>query len=141
LSVLAVALAGPRVHPVVSSSLTWAAVGFAMGMCGYVWSRFTAKCVEPPELDEDEAQPEAKTVQWLLRERKRRWRDRPLVRVSPVLIASAWALAGAAIFAPADLSLGLPAVGVLGLSVALVLYTQGARLCALEDRFRQRRDS
>jgi hypothetical protein len=141
LSVLAVALAGPRVHPIVSSSLAWAAVGFAMGMSGYAWSRFTAARVEPPELDEDEPQPEAKTIQWLLRERKRRWRDRSLARVSPVLIASVWALAGAAIFAPSDLSLGLLAVGVLGLAVALVLYNQDARLCAIEDRFRHRRDS
>jgi hypothetical protein len=58
--------------------------------------------------------------------------------VLPVLVASVGALLGAALVAPSDVWLALFAVGVLGLSVALVQYRQQQRLRALERPFRGR---
>jgi hypothetical protein len=114
LSVLAAAIADERVHPVISSSLAWAVVGFLMGLCGYRWSHSTAEHVEPSETD---------------------------VRLLPMLLVSACSLVGATIFAPSGRSLALFAVGVLGLSVALVLHNQDTRLRALENHFRNRGES
>jgi hypothetical protein len=141
LSVFAVAQTSPHVHPVVSSSLTWSAIGFAMGLCGYLWPHSTSKRVEPLEEDEGETQPEGKTIQWLLHERKRRWRTRALIHVLPVLIVSVGSLVVAVIYASSELSIAFLAVGVLGLSITLVLHNQDTRLRALEQRFQQKRDS
>ncbi len=145
LSVLAVALTAARVHPTVSSSLAVGAVGLLVGLCGYVWSHRRPDSAKPDEDDdeEDTDAPPGPKVEWLLREpkSKRRRPPRALVRVLPVLMATAGASAGAAAFAPADVAFALSAVGALGLSVALVLYRQENRLDALERRFPGGRES
>jgi hypothetical protein len=120
-----------RLHPVASSSLVWAFGGFVAALCAYLWSHRTE-----PEEDEEEQPADAK-VEWVLRGRTR-WRERPWVRVLPVLLVSAGAFAGAVLFALSELSLALLAVGILGLVVALVLYNQECRLQKLEKRFRPR---
>jgi hypothetical protein len=136
LSVVFVAAAGPGVNAVVSSSLAWAAAGFAAGLCGYVWSLATREQAKPVE-GEEEPQ-EDKTVQWVLREPPRRWRDRPLVRVLPVLVVSVASLGGAAAVNSLEPAVALAAVGALGLSAAPLLYDQDRRLRALERRLGRR---
>jgi hypothetical protein len=141
LSVLAVVAAQSRLHPLASSSLAWAAVGFVAALLAYFQSRSRARWVGAA--DEDDEQPADATVEWVLRGRRkpRRWRDRAWFRVLPAPLASACALAGAAVCAPSDLSVGLLAVGALGLAVSLILYNQECRIRELERRFRQGRES
>jgi hypothetical protein len=115
-------------------------MGFIAGVSAYRASRWLRARAEAAE-SEDEDETAGPKVEWVLRGRRQRWRDRALVRVSPVLLASLWAFAGATTFAPSDLSLGLLAVGVLGLSATLVLYSQECRLRDLERRFKQGRES
>jgi hypothetical protein len=122
---------GESVHPLVSSSLAWAVVGGLAGLAGYGCSRRLTKPAQVDEAEEADARPR-KRIEWLLREVKWPFRDRPLVRVLPVLVASGAALLGAALVAPSSVSAALLAVGVLGLMVALVLYRQEERLRALE---------
>jgi hypothetical protein len=136
-SVLAVAATSAHVHPLVSSSLAWAVVGMLAGWSGYHWSRWLALSAE--EAEEKDAIP-PKRIEWVLRERTRRGPSRSLLRVLPVLVVSVAALLGAAFVAPSDAWLALVAVGVLGLSVALVQYRQEERLRALERSFRGGRD-
>ncbi len=138
-SVLAVASA-PRVHPVVSSSLAWAVVGFLMGTFGYLWTNRNAPPTELLDFDEDTEHSAGPKVKWVLREGKGRWRDWAVVRVLPVLLVSAGTLIGAAIDAPSELSAALAAVDVLGLSVAFVLYGQETRIRDLERRSRGPRE-
>lgn len=137
LSVIVAAMTAPGFHPTVSSSLVWAGVGGGMGLYGYLWSCWITVPVELLD-DEEETLPADRTVQWLLRERKRRWRELPAVRVSPVFVVSVSSLIGAAIAAPSELSLGLLVLSALGLSVAWVLYNQETRLRFLERRLRGR---
>jgi hypothetical protein len=138
LSILVVMVGGSRVNPIVSSALVWSGIGFLMGLWSYLWSQWTAAPSEPT--DEEDDSPQQK-IEWVLRERKQRWRDVPLVRVLPVLLVSLASLIGAAIFAASELSMGLLAVGALGFAAAFVLYNQERRLRALEQRFRQKRES
>jgi MFS family permease len=135
LSVLAVATA-PKVAPVASSSLAWAALGFIAGLGGYIWSRATREQAE--RWEEDDAPPEGKTIQWVLRERVRRRRERPLPRVLPVLIVSIASLVGAAAVNSLEPAVALVAVGALGLTAAPLLYGQDRRLRALERRLGRR---
>jgi hypothetical protein len=125
-----VACAG-TVHPLLSSSLTWAAVGGLIALMGRSCAPWLTKPEPVSEQEESDAQPRAR-IEWLLWEEKRPFRDRPLARVLPVLLAAGASLLGAALVAPSSASAALLAVGVLGLMVALVLYRQEERLRALE---------
>ena len=123
-----------ELHPLLSSSLAMAVAGFFAGLCGYLLSRRPTEPDEPPD-EEEEAEPPAVKIEWLLREPKRKWRiDPAFVRVLPVLAVSVGALLGAARLAPSEVALALLAVGLLGLAVAWVLYRQERRLDALERR-------
>lgn len=133
LSVFAAAGGSPRLDPVASSSLVWAAVGFVAALCASLWPHPTAGQTELFEESEDAEQPVRPKVERTLIERRRR-RDRAWLRVLPVPLVSAWALLGATVFAPSDLSVALLAVGVLGLAVTLVLYGQECRIRELERR-------
>ena len=133
LSALAVG-AFDRLHPIVSSSLAMTAVGFVAGLCGCLVSRWLAEEPQAPEEEDESAAPPV-TIEWLLREAKRRWRlNRALERVLPVLAVSAAASAGAAVLIPSEVALALLAVALLGLAVSWVLYHQELRLEVLERR-------
>jgi hypothetical protein len=95
-------------------------------------SRLRSEPREPGGDEEEEV--EGMRVEWVLRERVRRWRDPPLARVLPLLVVSAGSLGGAAVLAPSAAALALLAVGALGASLAPVLHDQERRLRALERR-------
>lgn len=141
LSVPAIMLLRDSLDPIVSSALAWTLAGLAVGPIGQRWSRW----LHPPAPPDDEDDPPRRRVEWLLRQDDRRLRDRPLLRVFPVLAASAPALIGAAALAPSLHALSLAAVGVLGSAVALVLMAQERRQRGLDARLRaleyRRRDT
>lgn len=122
----------PHLHPLLSSSLLWAALGSLVGVGASYLPRPRTAPADPNADPEEE--PPAPRVEWSVRAPKRPWCDPALVRVLPVPLVSFAALLGAVLVESADLRFALLAVGALGLSVALVLYNQECRLQQLERR-------
>lgn len=139
LSVPVMVACASHLHPLLSSSLLWAALGLLVGLGASYWARPRTAPADP-DTDPEEEPPERR-VEWLVREPKRPWRDPALMRVLPVPLVSFTALLGAALVESSDLRFTLVAVGALGLSVALVLYKQECRLQQLERRLCRPRDS
>jgi hypothetical protein len=141
LSVMAVVLTRDSVHPLISSSLALAVVGFCAGLCGASISPQLLEPDEPDEPpDEDETAPPVAKAERVVRAAWRPWRiSRPLGRVLPVLAATWVALLGAAVLVPSDAALALFAVVPLGCAVAHALYRQEQRLDSLEGRLGVRR--
>lgn len=125
-----------RPYPLLTSTLALSVIGFAAGLSGHQFR--PAPAPDEPLDGVDEPDAPAVRIEWLLRESKRPWRvSRPLLRVLPVVTATAATLVWGAVASNA----ALYAVAALGAVVAHALYRQEERLDALERRSISERDT
>jgi hypothetical protein len=141
LSVLAVVIARGALPPELSSSLGFAVAGLLAGLIAYSQSHVTADR-EDEEEDEEPGQPPGAGTAWVPDDSPRpvrlSARTRSILRLLPVGAVSLASLIASAVVAPSHAALALFAVGLLGLALLPVLWSQERRLAAMERRFRGR---